>query len=347
MRFAIWNAAQETDKSSWLRAWSHWREREVFAHPSYVQLYRHDGDEAICAAWVDGDVMILYPFLLRRVGPYNHADQVDIITPYGYGGPFCSGKLTDEVAGRFWASFDAWAHARGVVSEFVRFSLFQETLVAWPGNRIPRSVNIVRSLDVSDETMWQEAEYKVRKNVKRARFSGIRIEADPEGAGFSNFMDIYYQTMNRRSALSSYYFPEAYFRSLHENLMGSFMYFHAFLGDKVIASELVLVSNENCYSFLGGTDEHYFDHRPNDLLKYEIFQLSREMGKRRFVLGGGYEPGDGIFRYKRSFAPNGQVEFHVGTRILNEPAYNRLIQDRKEREPEWQPRPDFFPIYRA
>ena len=34
------------------------------------------------------------------------------------------------------------------------------------------------------------------------------------------------------------------------------------------------------------------------------------------MLGGGYGADDGIFRYKRSFAPHGLVPFFVGRRVL-------------------------------
>ena len=58
------------------------------------------------------------------------------------------------------------------------------------------------------------------------------------------------------------------------------------------------------------------------------------------MLGGGYEDGDGIFRYKRSFAPHGLVPFFVGRRILDPDLYADLTRRHGGGEAE------FFPAYR-
>ena len=42
------------------------------------------------------------------------------------------------------------------------------------------------------------------------------------------------------------------------------------------------------------------------------------------MLGGGYGADDGIFRYKRSFAPHGLVPFFVGRRVLEPELYDEL-----------------------
>ena len=75
-----------------------------------------------------------------------------------------------------------------------------------------------------------------------------------------------------------------------------------------------------------------FDVRPNDLLKWQLILWLRNEGKRRFVLGGGYSADDGIFRYKRSFAPHGLVPFFVGRRVLQQELYNRLTGAAKSRD---------------
>ena len=75
------------------------------------------------------------------------------------------------------------------------------------------------------------------------------------------------------------------------------------------------------------------------------------MGKQWFVLGGGFEPHDGIFQYKRGFAPHGVTAFHVGWKIHDEQRCNRLIEARRRygqhSGQDWLPRLNFFPPYRA
>ena len=277
---------------------------------------------------------VLYPFHLRELpsGPDGH----DIVTPYGYGGAFRTGDADPEA---FWAAFDAWAAEQGVVSELVRLSLFHDRLLPYPGTREQRLVNVVRELG---HDPWMDFEHKVRKNVNKARRSGLQVEIDEAGARLDDFLHVYEGTLARRGADERYRFPREFFERIRDRLAGHFVFAHVLDGDTVVSSELALASATTAYSFLGGTDEAAYAARPNDLLKVELFRWAEAAGKRRFVLGGGYEDGDGIFRYKRSFAPHGLMPFEIGTRVLDQDAYDRLTKDTGG------PRdPGFFPAYRA
>ncbi len=314
------------DDPRWLELWEAWPEREVHAHPEYLRLYEDEGT-ALCTG-ADG---VLYPFLLRE-------RPVDVVTPYGYGGAFRTGPADADA---FWRDFDAWAAEQGVVSELVRLSLFPERLLPYPGNREPRLVNVVRDLEPSADELWADYEHKVRKNVKKARRSGLRVEIDEAGARLDDFVRLYEHTLDRRGAAERYRFPRAFFERIRERLAGHFVYAHVLEGRRVVSSELALLSATSAYSFLGGTDEAAFELRPNDLLKVELMLWAKDAGKRRFVLGGGQRDGDGIFRYKRSFAPDGLVAFEVGTRVLRPDVYEELT--RRAGGPR---EPGFFPAYR-
>lgn len=352
--FAILSADQPAERAQWIALWNSWPQREVFAHPQYVGLLASQGHEPLCASWDGGPQggKVLYPFLLRRLEnePYwseTLGAAADLVTPYGYGGPFCwDSQETSQLACDFWRHFEAWATAHHVVSEFVRFSLFSEGLLPYPGTpRIDRD-NVVRDLTASEEDLWREFKHKVRKNVNKAERSGVQIAIDPCGESLDDFLSIYRHTMDRRHASETYLFSPEFFQRLHKGLPGQFIYFHALHQGRVISTELVLVSAENVYSFLGGTDQQAFDLRPNDLLKVEIIRWAKAQGKKRFILGGGYEPNDGIFQYKTAFAPQGIVPFQVGHRILDPQRYNALVAARRL-TPHWQPRDGFFPAYRA
>ena len=111
------------------------------------------------------------------------------------------------------------------------------------------------------------------------------------------------------------------------------------------------MSADRIYSFLGGTDAAWFQVRPNDLLKVEIMNWAYSARKKEFVLGGGHARGDGIYRYKLSFAPNGSVPFSIGSRVLNVNAYDQMIHARRmfaaRQGTHWQPNPEYFPAYRG
>jgi len=328
----------------------------VFAHPNYLLLYAGPRVRGLCAAASAGGGYVLYPFLLRELGGEPYCDAplrhcTDISTPYGYGGPFRWGRPWNSGESRaFWREFDAWAAKCCVVSEVVRLSLFPESLVEYTGDRRAVSENVVRVLKSEDE-LWREFEHKVRKNVNRARTSGVTVRIDESGDRLDDFLAIYTGTMNRRNARKTYYFGREYFERIHADLKGQFVYFHAFVGGAVVSTELVLVSADRVYSFLGGTDAGWFHVRPNDLLKVEIMNWARSAGKTEFILGGGYARGDGIYRYKLSFAPEGSVPFSIGCRVLCAKAYEQLTHCRRSfaatQGIEWQPKPDYFPSYRG
>ena len=57
--FRLLDAANTEDYESWLRTWSKWPLREVFAHPEYVKLFSRECDRAICAVQENADGLIL------------------------------------------------------------------------------------------------------------------------------------------------------------------------------------------------------------------------------------------------------------------------------------------------
>ncbi|WP_158862991.1 GNAT family N-acetyltransferase [Leifsonia sp. AG29] len=331
--FRVLDAAVAADRQVWLEQWSEWPDREVQAHPSYVSLFADGDDRALAASWNSDAGTVLFPFVLRtiRVGEARDPGDAlsDIVTPYGYGGAF-SWNAADraDLAARFWAAFADWASDHRVVSEFLRLSLFEESVLPYPGALEHKQDNIVVDVSLIEDDLWRSFDHKVRKNVNKARRSGIRIEVDETGARFAEFARIYESTMERRSADRGYYFEPDFFDSIHRGLPGHFAYFHALDGETVVSTELVLLSSNSGYSFLGGTREESFASRPNDLLKVEIMRWLAQTGRRWFVLGGGYQAGDGIFRYKRAFAPEGVRPFTVGTRVVDPDVYGALTRDR-------------------
>lgn len=355
--FQVLCARDPRERSAWIRRWESWFGREVFAHPQYVELFADPGALPLCASWQGEEGKVLYPFILRdlTVEPYwnpSLGPATDIVTPYGYGGAhFWDAKDRQSLEERFWSRFGAWAREHSVVSEFARFSLFSDTILHHPGIQRDERSNVVRDLEPSQESLWMDFKHKVRKNVKRAQRSALGVDIDFTGAKLGDFLRIYQHTMDRRQSRKEYSFSSGFFERIHEGLAGQFAYFHAVHGGRIVSSELVLVSANSVYSFLGGTDEAAFSLRPNDLLKFEIMLWARNQGKRWFVLGGGYEREDGIFRYKAAFAPQGIVPFRVGNRIFRNDVYHALVTSSKElarrNGTQRENGTDYFPAYRG
>lgn len=353
-RFKILDAANNEDRDTWLESWRAWPEREVFGHPAYGELFRGQGDRLLCAAWRSEGGGVLFPFIARPLAreqwAIGYENLWDAVNPYGYGGPYVWGN-GGETAAEFWRCFGEWACESRLVSLFARLTLFQDQILQFDGSVKVRGLNVVRYLDLAEDELWYDYAHKVRKNVKRARSSGLTVEEDIYGKKIESFIEIYYSTMDRRGAPVGYYFTRDFFSRLVSTLQGQFVFFHVRDNGRIVSTELVLVSKKHIYSFLGGTLADAFEKRPNDILKHDAILWGKQHQKSSFVLGGGYGGPDGIFRYKLSFAPHGEVPFRVGCRIDLPDEYRALVTARylheKKKVSEWSPAPGFFPSYRS
>jgi lipid II:glycine glycyltransferase (peptidoglycan interpeptide bridge formation enzyme) len=188
-------------------------------------------------------------------------------------------------------------------------------------------------------------EHKVRTNLEKANNAELRIEFDENGDRLEEFLQLYSSTMGRTCAEKYYYFSKDFFNHLNKLEDGS-VFVHVLYGDEVIASTLTLYGSENCYPFLCGSNCDYFNLRPNEYMQFETIKWAKEKGLKRLVLGGGCGEDDGIYRYKKSFAPKGIVDYYIGMNIFDEAKYKKLVEMRKEKT-DFDFRKDYFPLYRA
>lgn len=349
--FQVLDCVNPAELTLWLDAWNEWPSRDVWGHPHYVRLFARPGDGVRCALYNDGSGgRVIYPFIHRSIGnTIENKGFSDITSAYGYGGPaFWGGANKVTLAKGFWAIFDDWAGEENIVSEFIRWRL--DSQVFYPGTVVDRQTNYVARLDLDEFALMRSFESKVRKNVRRAETSGVEIVVDSVGDRLDEFLEIYVTTMDRRAAAKDYYFERSFFEQIHRDLPGAFAYFHAVVGARIVSTELVLISSDSVVSFLGGTYSDSYHFRPNDLLKVEVMLWAKEQGKRQYILGGGAVPGDGIERYKKSFAPAGAVVFQTGQRTLLTAVSDSLVQERREMElsrgGSWPEYTDYFPEYR-
>ncbi|HYD42131.1 MAG TPA: GNAT family N-acetyltransferase [Anaeromyxobacter sp.] len=348
-RFAVLDAANPADAAIWLDRWRRWPGREVSAHPAYARLFARPFDRTVCLLGEDAGGAILFPLLLRPLAaePWARAGEArwDAISPYGYGGPYAWGTPDAKA---FWQRHAEWCADARVVSTFVRLSLFPDQLARLPDGVEERAPNIAIPLEGDAEALWRGYDTRVRKWIRVAEGAGLRVERDDAGARLDGFIAVYEHTMKRHEAGDWYYFPRALFEAIRDGLHGQYTFFHTLSGDQVVSSDLVLVSAEHVYYFLGGTLTDAFPLGPNYLLKHAVATWAQGLGKRRYVLGGGYQPGDGVYRYKRGWARHGEVPFRVARWTHDAGASAELLAQRASHGgASWSPAAGFFPPYRG
>lgn len=354
MRFRILDAGSEGGRAEWLALWRAWPDKEIVTRPEYAELFARPGDRVVCAVGEEDGGAILFPLVLRPLAREPWAQpgdpRWDAVTPYGYGGAFAYGSGARDHAA-FWRAHAGWCAEARIVTTFARLSLFSEQLVPMPQGVEVRSQNVVVSLEGGMDSVWRNYEGKVRKWVQVAERAGVVVEVDREGKDLDAFLSVYTHTMQRRQADDFYYFPRSFFESIVTRLRGHFAFFHARAGGKVVTSDLALCAESHVYYFLGGTLEEAFAIGSSYLAKHKMSEWAAGEGKKWCVLGGGHEPNDGLYRYKRAFARRGEVPFSVASMVHDEAACLELSAARAEHAARgavpWHPRPGFFPPYRA
>ena len=293
----------------------------------------------------DGDVTFSY---LKREIPYkiNGETYYDIISPYGYGGPMIVEASNKQKAyQQFENAFKSHCENEKIVSEFVRFHPYKnDDLLDWySGEVIHHGPIIVRDLRLSNK---EEFSKSVMKDYRKSVRNGLTVEFDEEGKCLEEYLEIYYSTMKRNHANSYYYFERSFFEKVIDTLPGAFVFILVRLEGKVISAGLLLYGDSFSYGFLGGTDKKYFSYQPTTFLEVESIGWLKDKNNDYYVLGGGFNGEDGIFKFKKKYAATGKVPFYLGKKIINPDIYQHLkkIHEEKYGLPSDA---SFFPAYRA
>lgn len=270
----------------------------------------------------------------------------DITTPYGYGGPvIVYGEESEGLMDDYYQAFHEYCKEQHIVSEFVRFHLFESSKVrdqyygevSLIGSHIVRPLSTPLDLNMSSD---------VRRSLKKADKLGLTIHIDTTGKHIDQFFDIYYEMLRRNQASSYYHFDRMFFDDLHKELSGRFVYVSAELEGKTISSRLVILGDKYSFGFLGGTLKDYFYTQATTVVDYYILNFLKEKGCSYFSFGGGIQENDGIYKYKRKFSKNGDQPFYVGKKIHLPDLYDELVNQYSSTHPIHKDT-SFFPLYRA
>ena len=330
--------------------------QSIFASPDYAAIVeKHSGHEARLFVWCSDEVKVVYPFFIRSVTnlPFNETTALhatDIKSP-DYTGPLAHGEVTDQIGAAFRRDFAVYCRETGIVAEFAHLHPWRWRSGPLESDDVMFDREIVYvDLAWSEERLWQESfAYACQKNIKRGRKEKVRVFRATTPDHVEEFYRIYIHTMDRVGADEKYYFPLDYFIAFFERMPDQASFFLAEYQDQVVAATLYLHDDTDVFSYLGGAD-HAFQHvRPTNMVVYEAIRWARQQGKKRLILGGGYEPNDGVFRFKASFSPL-TARFFVYRHVHLPEVYDHLCHawaSYYQVERSVNEASDFFPAYRA
>jgi lipid II:glycine glycyltransferase (peptidoglycan interpeptide bridge formation enzyme) len=234
----------------------------------------------------------------------------------------------------------------GIVAEFAHLNPWADgKSILQEGAAYDRDIVWVDTT-LTPESLWaSHIDHACRKNIGKAQRAGLRSVEATSKEDIREFLRIYSSTMARKNALESYRFSLEYFEAFQEKLPEGSRFTLTMAGDHIAGALLVLFDDENAYSYLGGTDAEFHHLRPSNFATWELIQWAHAGGKKRVVLGGGYRPDDGIFRFKATFS-NLRQPFHVYKKIHLPDEYSYLEQENRNVNGITESTIPYFPSYR-
>ena len=342
----IYTLEQNTQWDSIVSSFSQY---DVYWLSGYVKAFKIHGDGEPLLFFYEGEKTKAINVVMKRdialdkyfTGKIREETYFDFATPYGYGGWLIEGEHKEGL----FREYEQWCQDHGIVSEFVRFHpTIKNHLTVENYYDIIALGNTV-ALDLSSpEIIWANLTSKNRNVIRKAQKNGVEIFHDRQLDSFNVFHGIYNGTMDKDHADIYYYFDSAFYQSIREDLAEHAQVFYAALGDKVIASAIIIMADGKLNYHLSGSIKEYANLAPSNLLLYAAAVWGSENGYKTFHLGGGVGSGeDGLFKFKKSFYRKDDLpRFHIGRKIMDTTKYNELADMRKEMNSD-----GFFPRYRT
>ena len=324
---------------------------DIYFTPDYTLLYESGTKEGKvkCLKFENDYGIVLYPYIERKIPleVTNGVDLIDIATPYGYGGPI-STTNNPSFLREFNKFADSFFLDMKYVAEFIRYHpiienyKFRNIENIWVHNTF--GVNFSEGFDEKPH-FWKDSS---KRNVKKSQKFGLSFNIQTiEDVNLDKFIKLYMSTMKRKNALDYYFFNSNYWNlliKLSKNskvLMASVSY-----RDKTIASAILLNWKKTYLHYhLGGSDNNYFNMRPNNYLFWEIEKWAAKEGFSIMHLGGGVIKGDTLERFKRSIS-NVEFKFFIGRKVFNSSIFRKLNKN-AERLNKEKFDLDYFPPYRS
>ena len=303
---------------------------DVLRAAGVTDVYYSRGFVRASAALVDAE-----PVLLRHRDVFFacllRSDPVDVVTPYGYGGPV--GGPQDE----FPAAYEEWCARRGVVSSFAVFHPLLRN--AGPPFRCTPLAGTV-AWDLRGAAGLLEGMHKHhRRLVRRAQRAGYDVLVEPRPSDLTEFAAVYAQTMRRAGASPFYFFPPPYWSELAAGV--PLVRVDVRSRGELLASVLGMGEPPWLHFHLGGASDAARGTGASHLALYRLACWAREQGFETLHLGGGVGGReDSLLEFKLRFAPEGRVGVAIGKAVHDLPAYLRLSGATAV---DWD---GFFPAYR-
>ena len=320
---------------------------DVYYLSGYVRAFMIHGDGKPQLLYYKAEgLKAIYVYMKRETAIEGYYDSV---TPYGYGGVLFEGDTSEDKLQTFWEAYVEKMKEEGIVDNFARYHPVLANAV--PMKQISNVIDLGKTVafDLSSEdVIWSNITSKNRNMIRKAEKNGIEIYHSKDMELFQDFKRIYNATMEKDHAEEYYFFEDAFYESIHNDLHDNYELFYAVLNDEIIAMSIMLFANNQMHYHLSGSLVEYRNIAPSNLLLYKAALWGCEHGYKTFHLGGGVGSGeDNLYKFKAAFNRNSDYQFSIGKEIFDQEKYNELVALRAKEDKNFDPENSFFPLYRS
>ncbi|WP_374449206.1 GNAT family N-acetyltransferase [Cloacibacterium normanense] len=312
-----------------------------FHHTAYFHKIDTDFPKLLLCFYNELDFIAL-PVLKR---PIQGTSFFDLTSVYGYAGPifhFSSLENKQKLIDFFKESFKNYCKENKIVSVFARLHplINQSEILRGLGDIVELNKTICIDLTVPAEEQRKQYRKSLKSELNQLRRKGIIIKEAESKEEIDQFIEIYYETMERVQASSSYYFSKKYFYEFLHNSDFKANLLIAVNNGLVIAGAIFTFTKKIMQYHLAGTTEKFISEAPMKLILDEARLLGNQSNVECLHLGGGVggSDDDSLFKFKSAFSKKFH-QFAVWKYVFNEEIYNNLSIGKESSQ--------FFPLYRS
>lgn len=320
---------------------------DIYYFSGYVKAFQIHGDgDPHLLYYVSEKLRAIYVFMKRTTDIDGYFDS---ITPYGYGGVLFEGDTTDDNLNTFWSEYTTIMQKNKIVDNFVRYHPVLANAI--PMKKVSTVIDLGKTIAIdlcSPDIIWSNISSKNRNMIRKAEKNSIKILNSKDLSLFEDFRNIYNSTMDKDNASTYYYFNDAFYQSIHEDLFNNYEMFYAVLNGKPIAMSIILYANKQMHYHLSGSITEFRHLAPSNLLLYKAAIWGCEQGFKTFHLGGGVgSDEDNLYKFKAAFNRNSNYQFSIGKELFNKEIYKELVNVRIAKDSHFDKESTFFPLYRS
>jgi len=319
--------------------------KQAFIYDFHHTAYFHKIDSKFLSKLLlfsDGDNFIALPIVMR---PIDGTDYFDITSVYGYSGPifrFNQGYDNSNLKSFFSITFNEFCKNENIVSVFSRLHplIDQNLIIGNLGEIIDLNKTVVIDLTKTAEDQRKDYRKSLKSELNQLRRKDVIVKEADTKEEIDDFIEIYYETMDRVEATATYYFSKEYFYEFMDNVDFNAKLLIAIKDNKVIAGAIFTLTDKIMQYHLAGTIEKYIRETPMKLILDEARLIGNDSSALSLHLGGGVggSDEDSLFRFKSGFSKDFK-QFSVWKYIVNQQIYDELSKGKNQAS--------FFPLYRS